>query len=177
MATMLKQKPRYDPDRSRDASWWSALPDETLHAVTHVVENRLLSGDETPVAATLERDLGHGDAALPLYEDAVAICRLEDDALRLAHAVRHLGDVHLDGDRLDRAEPCYREAVALYRAHPQAPPLDLANALRPLAMLEEHLGRTAQAVALWTEARDLYAAADVQAGVAESAEHLGRLGP
>jgi len=73
---MRRKQPRYDPDRSLDAGWWSALPEEeqidlvlrhhqkagvrlpnaTLHAVTHVVvENQVLLGEETPVASTLQR--------------------------------------------------------------------------------------------------------------------------
>lgn len=36
----------------------------------------------------IERDLGRRDDALPLYEEAVRICRNEGDTLRLAHAVR-----------------------------------------------------------------------------------------
>ena len=87
---------------------------------------------------------GRLDDALHLYEEAVALCRLDNDPLQLAHTVRHLGDVHHDAGRLDRAEHCYREALAWYRAHPNTPPLDLANTLRPLAILEERLGRTAR---------------------------------
>jgi tetratricopeptide (TPR) repeat protein len=125
----------------------------------------------------IDRDLGHGDAAQPLYEEAVAICRQVNDPLQLAHTVRHLGDIHQDAGRLDRAEPCYREAMALYRGHRQTAPLDLANTLRPLAILEERLGETKEAIALWTEARDLYSVVNVQQGVAESAAHLRRLAP
>jgi len=37
------------------------LPNANLHSVTHVVvENQVLLGDETPVAATLDRLLGEG---------------------------------------------------------------------------------------------------------------------
>lgn len=125
----------------------------------------------------IERDLGHGDAAQPLYEEAVAICRHGNDARLLAHTIRHLGDIHHDGGRLDRAEACYREALEIYRAHPHTAPLDLANALRPLAILEERLGRIEQAIELWTEARDLYESVSVRAGVIESAERLSRLRP
>lgn len=78
---MKRKQPRYDADRSLDAAWWSALPEEeqidlvlehhrkagvrlpnaNLHAVTHVVvENQVLLGDQTPVASTLERLLGEG---------------------------------------------------------------------------------------------------------------------
>jgi tetratricopeptide (TPR) repeat protein len=124
----------------------------------------------------IERDLGRGEAARPLHEEAVTICRGEDDPLQLAHTVRHLGDIHQDAGHLDLAEPCYREALAIYRGHPKTPPLDLANTLRPLAMLHEGLGQSAQAIVLWTEAKDLYGALNLREGVAESTAHLTRLG-
>ena len=123
----------------------------------------------------IERDLGRGDAALPLYEEAVRICRDGGDALRLAHTIRHLGDIHQDAARLELAEPCYREALAIYRSHHRTAPLDLANAIRPFAILHETLGRREQAIDLWKEARDLYAGLNLQAGVVESKQHLARL--
>lgn len=124
----------------------------------------------------IERDLGRGDAALPLYEEAVEICRLKGDALQLAHTIRHLGDIHHDAGRVALAEPCYEEALTIYRSHGNAAPLDLANALRPFAILQETLGRPQQAILLWSEARALYATLNLREGVAESSEHLGRLG-
>ena len=75
----------------------------------------------------IERDLGRGEAARPLYEEAVALCRDEGDPLALAHTVRHLGDIHQDAGRAALAEPCYDEALALYRSHDRTAPLDLAN--------------------------------------------------
>lgn len=123
----------------------------------------------------IERDLGRGDAARPLYEEAVAICRAAGDPLTLAHTVRHLGDIHRDADRVEPAERCYYEALALYRSHGHAPPLDLANAIRPLALLKEAAGELDTARGLWEEAKDLYAVARVPAGVAESAARLARL--
>jgi tetratricopeptide (TPR) repeat protein len=122
----------------------------------------------------IERDLGGGDAALPLHEEAVALCRGHDDPLLLAHTLRHLGDIHQDAGRLDEAAPHYREALALYRAH-ETPLLHLANAIRPLALLQERLGQRDDAILLWSEARDLYDAVKVREGVAESAAHLERL--
>jgi tetratricopeptide (TPR) repeat protein len=123
----------------------------------------------------IERDMGHGSAALAPYEEAVGICRGLSDPLLLAHTVRHLGDVYQDSGRLDLAEPCYHEALALYRGDGQTHALDLANAIRPLAMLKEKNGELDEARRLWLEAGDLYAAVDVQAGVAESSARLGRL--
>ena len=123
----------------------------------------------------IERDTGDGEAARPLYEEAVAICRTEGDPLLLAHTVRHLGDIHQDAGRGDLAEPCYREALALYRGRDDAPPLDLANAIRPLAMLKDDAGQVRESMRLWEEARDLYEAAGVHEGVTECSARLARL--
>ena len=126
--------------------------------------------------AQIERNLGRTDAAARLYEEAVAICRTEEDLLQLAHTVRHLGDIHQDAGNFELAEPCYLEALAIYRSHPKTAPLDLANTLRPFAILHEGLGKTTQAIALWAEARNLYGALSLREGVAESTEHLTKLG-
>ena len=116
------------------------------------------------------RDRGETGAAIAHYEAAAAIARAEEDGLALAHRLRHVGDVHRDCERPDLAEPLYAEALAIYRSHPGAPPLDLANALRPMAILRERHG---DAAALWREVRDLYAQAGVEAGVAEASRRLG----
>jgi hypothetical protein len=57
----------------------------------------------------------------------------------------------------------------LYRADPQTPPLELANALRPLALLKHDAGEFAAAERSWEEAKNLYSSVNVYAGVAESA--------
>ena len=123
----------------------------------------------------IERDLGRGNAALPLYEEAVALCRDKSDPLLLAHTVRHLGDIHQDAGRVALAEPCYHEALLLYRGDEGTPPLDLANALRPLAILKEKTGDLDEARRLFAEARDLYAAIGVRAGVVECQARVARL--
>jgi tetratricopeptide (TPR) repeat protein len=119
----------------------------------------------------IERDLGRGDAARPWYEEAVTICREDGDPLALAHTIRHLGDIHRDAQRLADAELCYCEALALYRTH-QTGPLELANAIRPLAILKGAAGKAAEARPLWEEARQLYAAAHVPVAVTECSAHL-----
>lgn len=90
-----------------------------------------------------------------LYEEAVALCRRAGDPHGLAHTVRHLGDIHQDAGRVALAEPCYHEALTLYRSQERVFPLDLANALRPLAILKESQGQVEEARRLWEEARDL----------------------
>jgi hypothetical protein len=68
------------------------------------------------------------------------------------------------------AEPCYHEALRLYRNHEERSPLDLANCIRSLAVL-----RWEQAKALWGEARELYNAVGVEAGATESAARIAAL--
>jgi tetratricopeptide (TPR) repeat protein len=125
--------------------------------------------------AHIKRDLGHADAARPLYEEAVAIYREQGGALELAHTIRHLGDLHRHEGHAKLAEECYLEALALYRSQQGTPPLDLANAIRPLAIVKDDAGAVEQARRLWEEARELYAVVNVEAGVAECSARLARL--
>lgn len=125
--------------------------------------------------AHVVRDVAQDDRALPLYEEAVTLGRVEGDILLLAHTVRHLGDLHRDAGRLGDADRCYAEALSLYRTAPSPPALDFANALRPAALLKEHCGDEVGARQLWSEAQILYEAAGVQQGVDECSRHLARL--
>ena len=96
--------------------------------------------------------------------------READEPLVLAHTIRHLGDVYLEQGRPDLAEPCYHEAIGLYRRHATDSSLDFANAVRSLAVL-----RWEQARALWEEVRGLYTNLSIDAGVRESAARIARL--
>ena len=69
------------------------------------------------------------------YEEAVLLYRGVDEPLALAHTIRHLGDVYHEQGGPDLAEPCYHEALGLYRTHDKGSSLDLANAIRSLAVL------------------------------------------
>ena len=125
----------------------------------------------------VERKLHDTSSAQVHYEESVAIYRRSGDALALAHTVRHLGDIlHEAGDAAS-AKPCYNEALALYRAHPEASPLDVANAIRSMAVLKADVGSTEEARQLWEEARSLYAMLNIAEGVRESSARLARLGP
>lgn len=106
---------------------------------------------------------------------AVASARRGEDPLRLAHRVRHLGDAYYYAGRAALAEPCYVEALSIYRRHERTGPLDLANAMRSFAVLKDEVGATEQAQSLWQEAHDLYVALKSSAGVAESAVRLALL--
>jgi tetratricopeptide (TPR) repeat protein len=123
----------------------------------------------------LERHLPDGDAALRHYEEAVAILRELDQPTRLAHTIRHLGDVHHDAGRAALAEPCYQEALTLYRRSEVTRPVELANAVRSLAVLKGEAAQIEEATVLWREAHDLYGVVNIPAGVAESAARLALL--
>jgi tetratricopeptide (TPR) repeat protein len=112
------------------------------------------------------------DAAMArlCYEEAVALFREVEEPLVLAHTIRHLGDVYYEQGRPDLAEPCYHEALGLYRSHEHGLSLDLANAVRSLAVL-----RWEQTRALWEEARGLYTAVGIEAGVKESTARVAAL--
>src|SRR2546423_1077662 len=103
---------------------------------------------------------------------AVASLRKVNDPLRLAHTVRHLGDAYYYARHWSLAEPCYLEALSIYRIHENRQPLDLANAIRSFAVLKDEVGAVAEAKLLWQEAHDLYVTLDVSAGIAESAARL-----
>ncbi len=123
----------------------------------------------------IEQDLGNIEEAQQWYEEAVAEARELNDNMLLAHSVRHLGDIHLSLGNSKDADTCYTEALTLYRNQKPKPALDLANAIRPMAILKEEAGQTEEANKLWQEARDLYADAGIQAGVVECTNHLRQL--
>ncbi|PIC01350.1 GNAT family N-acetyltransferase [Caulobacter sp. X] len=122
------------------------------------------------VAAQQARAAGHPDQARDLYAKAAQKARDVSAAVPLAHALRHLSDLDREAGQPRPALAAADEAVALYRASPEAADLDLANALRLSALAREDLGQTA--TDLWREAGALYMDADVQAGVEEAQRRL-----
>jgi tetratricopeptide (TPR) repeat protein len=137
--------------------------------------DRALLAQALTDSGRIERDLHRADAALKHYGDAADLYRSLDAPLLLAHTIRHLADILQDQRKLDLAARHYKEALEIYRSHDETPPLDLANALRGLALLKGETGDMEGAKNLWQEARGLYAAGDVQAGVAESDARIARL--
>lgn len=137
------------------------------------------SGDRAELARALaalgqiERDQRRVDDALRHYEEAVALYRAEGDPLPIAHTVRHVADIQREAGRHKLAERHYEESLKLYRSEAGTAPLDLANAIRGLALLKSGMGEAETAKALWQEARGLYAAVSVDAGVAECDRRLG----
>ena len=105
-------------------------------------------------------------ASRAAYAEAADLARADMRPDVLAHALRHLSDLDREARRNDAARMEADEAVALYRQSGGG--LDLANALR-LAALARGGSETRL---LWAEARDIYQAAGVDAGVAECERQL-----
>ena len=118
--------------------------------------------------ANAESDLGRLEESCEIYAQAIALLREMDDPLRLAHTVRHLGDVARHQARNEVAVACYNEAIAIYRAHEDTQPLDLGNTLRGYGLLREELGDRAAARLIWEEALKLYTEVGVQPGIREA---------
>jgi tetratricopeptide (TPR) repeat protein len=106
-------------------------------------------------------------AAQAHYEQAVVLLRTSDDRLKLAHTIRHLGDVLAKRQHWPEAEECFAEALDIYRSHPAPGVLDLANAVRSHAALKTETGQREAARALWVEACELYESEGIAAGVEE----------
>ena len=144
-------------------------------------EDAILLAHALHLVAHIESDLGRPARARERWEEAVALLRTAHDPLQLAHKLRHLGDLLRTEGAVDEARPLLEEAVALHRDHSKdheenpSVTLDLANALRRLALLNEEKEEIDAARAQWTEARNLYAGLGISAGVDEAAQHLRAL--
>lgn len=121
--------------------------------------------------ARAERDAGNLDGAQASYEEVAAICQSERHDLLFAHTLRHVGDILAQkGDFIGAREKCWA-ALQIYRESQEGRSLDVANAIRSCALLEERFD-TAAAIPLWQEAKSLYASIGVLEGVEECNLHL-----
>jgi tetratricopeptide (TPR) repeat protein len=167
--TLLKQG--YQARRENRLAEAKALFAEAVNLCREAGDRAMLARAFTGLGQ-IESDLHESSAALGHYEDAVAIYRTLGDPLILAHTVRHIGDILRRQGKLELAAPCYCEALEIYRAKEQTPPLDLANAIRGYALLKGEAGESEEAKRLWQEAGSLYAAVGVEAGVAEAQRRM-----
>ncbi|MGQ0660383.1 tetratricopeptide repeat protein [Sphingosinicella sp.] len=134
--------------------------------------------------ARTARQSGDRDRAIELQRQAVGLLRQLEDAPRLAHALRHLGDLLVEAGEPEAAAVPLAEALDIYRDAPAADPLDIANAARAAAVQSEAIGDSRRAQHLWREARDRYVALDDRlreltgenAGQAEAEARLRVLG-
>ena len=121
----------------------------------------------TGIAQT-RRDAGDRVGSAIYYAEAITLFRTANATTQLAHALRHAADVRSEMKEYGVAGTQIEEAIRLYRSpQTEGTPLDLANALRVLALNDER-----QAHAAWLEAKALYTTEEVAAGVSEAEEHL-----
>lgn len=114
-------------------------------------------------------------AARALYAEAAKIYADQNDSLAYAHTIRHIADMYLDESNLVEAKPLYEKSLEIYRGNLNTKLLDLANAVRPYALLHEKSGNLEAARQLWQEARNLYMSLRLEEGVRESDAHLAQL--
>jgi tetratricopeptide (TPR) repeat protein len=109
------------------------------------------------------------------YAQAAKLYREANDSLAYAHSIRHIADIYRLESNAAEAKTLYEECLELYRSNLDTKFLDLANTLRPYALLNEEQGNLALATMLWEEARSLYASLRIDAGVSECDAHLSHL--
>ena len=114
-------------------------------------------------------------AARAHYAEAARVYRDQNDSLSYAHTIRHIADMYLDESNLAEAKPLYEESLEIYRGNLNTKLLDLANAIRPYALLNEKSGKPDVAKQLWQEAKNLYSSLRVEQGIRECDTHLMHL--
>ncbi|CAM2070395.1 Tetratricopeptide repeat protein [Sulfidibacter corallicola] len=155
--------------------------DEARHAAWQALEAAKANADGPGISSAqamlgqVARDCGDAPEAISWYTAAAEGCRQRNATRSLAHALRHIGDIHLDLQQLEKAEPLYEEALQIYRTQDDLSPLELANAIRSVALLKSQQNERASAIDLWREARSLYEATGIQPGVEECSDWLHRL--
>lgn len=125
--------------------------------------------------AHVEVDLGNDGAAADHWRRSIGLLRDDGDTLGLAHKLRHLGDLQRARGELTEADHLLGESLGLYRSRDDAGPVDLANAIRRVGLLRADQRRSDAARSLFAEARSLYGAAGLAAGVAEMDELIQAL--
>jgi tetratricopeptide (TPR) repeat protein len=125
------------------------VTDDTFRAAIehHVLANKLRADGKLEDAAMYERR-------------SIAIRRGNGDVLGLAHALRHLADILTEANRPDEARSYLHEALGIYETAADAPPLDIANAMRSEAMRLWVLGDDEASLLVWQLVRERYAALD-----------------
>jgi len=140
------------------------------------------AGDEDPrLVAELHAELAYVERALHddqsaevHYRQAAEMFTALGDGLRTAHNMRHLADILRETGRPLEAAPFYAESIEFFRRSGEYP-LQLANALRGLALMQGDLKDFAGSLQSWAEAKALYQMVNVDAGVAESRQRIDEL--
>jgi len=124
--------------------------------------------------AYVERALHDVQAAQAHYRRATEMFRTLHDPYRTAHNMRHLADILRETGKPLEAAPFYSESIEFFRKSGEYP-LQLANALRGLALMQGDVKDFAGSLQSWSEAKALYQMVSVDAGVAESRKRIDDL--
>ena len=124
--------------------------------------------------AYVERALHNVQAAETQYRQATEMFQTLGDQYRTAHNKRHLADILRETGRPLEAAPFYSESIDFYRKSGEYP-LQLANALRGLALMQGELKDFDGSLQSWAEAKALYQLVKVDAGAAESQKRIDQL--
>ena len=139
------------------------------------IENSLDKAKILCFQAQLERDDDLLIEALGKYNEALNLYQLAENALSEAHVLRHIADIQQLLDDTDLANHNYQKALLIYQADRKNNLLNIANTLRGLAILKEHLIKHEEARHYWSEALKLYKKTDIRAGVSECKSRLAAL--
>ena len=124
--------------------------------------------------AYVERALHDEQSAEAHYRRATEMFRTLHDPYRTAHNMRHLADILRETGKPLEAAPFYSESIEFFRKSGEYP-LQLANALRGLALMQGDVKDFAGSLQSWSEAKALYQMVSVDAGVAESRKRIDDL--
>jgi tetratricopeptide (TPR) repeat protein len=133
-----------------------------------------MSGDDCVIEAKSARRQGRLSDARALYEEAAESFQAEKQTARWAHALRRAAEFAV---RTGDSTTGLREAIIVIEYYRSSPPtsLEMAKALRALAMAEAAAGERDSALAHWDEARTLYMDAGVADGVVEAERRVASL--
>ncbi len=123
----------------------------------------------------IEVDHGRYEDALLHNERAIESYTASGNSDRIAHSIRHLGDLYLRLNKLTEAESNYERAVSLYSDSQDTNPNDLANCLRGYALLLEKLNKNDKAVSIWKSTGQLYQICGLSDGQQEAEARIKAL--
>lgn len=135
-----------------------------------------MNDDIAPLLAKARaaRRKGNAAAAFADQQEAVALIRAANDP-RLPTALRHAVEMAVEAGLAADVHAELIEMMTLHRNARDASPLDLANAIRVVALHAQAIGDVEAALDNWQEARALYAELHVEEGVAEAEAALAAL--
>ncbi|MEM6633228.1 MAG: hypothetical protein AAF694_26390 [Bacteroidota bacterium] len=122
-----------------------------------------------------EYDRQNLEEALAFSNESVAQYTQAKNLDRLAHAIRHRGDIQSELGRLDSSERDYLSALGVYKKDLNVYNGDLANALRSYALLLEKRKLYGRALRIWKEVKDIYVAYQISPGIAEATDKINQL--